>query len=59
MWIIDDKEVEQDESFYMVLERPSGLNERVMLLLGQSRAEVIIKNEDSMSLIINTAHLMM
>ena len=57
--IIDDKEVEQDESFDVVLERTPGLNERVMLLQGQSRAEVIIKNEDSKFFIITTAHSMM
>ena len=57
--IIDDKEVEQDESFDVVLERPPGLNERVKLLPGQSRAEVIIKNEDSKFFIITTAHGMM
>ena len=54
--IIDDKEVEWDESFDVVLERPPGLNERVMLLQGQSRAEVIIKNEDSKVFIITILH---
>ena len=54
--IIDDKEVEWDESFDVVLERPSGLNERVMLLQGQSRAEIIIKNEDSKVFIITILH---